>query len=483
MSPSKLFRAFLAIAAVAVAICSSPLVSAADRPNIVFIMADDLGWADVGYNGAEFYETPHIDRIRAAGMAFENAYPGASNCMPSRACIMSGMYTPRTQMWTPGGKAKGSKHAMKLLVPRAGDKTGNATFPSKLALEPAVTSIAEVLGMVGYKTARFGKWHLGADTQGFDISDSNGKSGAPEKNHYGNIDMAESLTDAAVRFIEKNKAAPFFLYLCHWDVHTPIRARKEVVAKYQKKLDSKTWSRKWNTTYAAMIEAVDTSVGRVWKQLQDSGVADNTLLVFTSDNGGHSGATFCAPLKGAKGAFYEGGLKVPMCISWPAVIQPGSHCATPVTGVDWMPTLTELAKASLPAKQPVDGRSIVSLMRSPDAPTPLDDRAIFWHYPLYLSGAQYNKVLPIHGTDRPFWRATPCSVIRRGDWKLIQFFEDDSTQLYNLRTDVSEQNDLAQSDPARAATLLTQLKQWQMDTRAVIPTAPNPDYDPLRVRR
>ncbi|MEZ5325727.1 MAG: sulfatase [Verrucomicrobiales bacterium] len=450
---------------------------AADRPNIVYIMADDLGWADVGYNGAEFFETPNIDRLRAAGMAFDSSYPGASNCMPSRSCIITGMYTPRTQMWTPGGKAKGSKKAMKFLVPRNADRKGDAEFPSKLALDPSVTSVAEVLCAAGYKTARFGKWHLGPDTQGFDVSDSNGLGGDPLKTHYGDVDVAETLTDAAVRFIEQSEESPFFLYLCHWDVHTPIRAREDVVAKYEKKLASKSWSRKWNTTYAAMVEAVDTSVGRVWAKLKEAGVDENTLLIFTSDNGGSSGATFCEPLRGAKGAFYEGGIRVPTCMAWPKVIKPGTTCETPITGVDLMPSLAELAGARLPENQPVDGRSFVPLLRA-DVAQDLTDRAIFWHYPLYLTGALYNKVLPVYGTSRMFWRATPCSVIRKGDWKLIEFFEDDSVQLFNLRTDRSETKDLSKEETDRARSMLAELKQWQKDTKAVIPSSLNPDFDP-----
>lgn len=448
---------------------------AAERPNIVFIMADDLGWADVGYNGAKFYETPNIDRLRAAGMAFHSAYPGASNCMPSRSCLISGMYVPRTALWTPGRKAKGSIKGMKFLVPRKGDKAGDAEFPSKDALDPSVVSVAEVLKPAGYRTARLGKWHLGPDTQGFDLSDANGKGGGPKGSHYGNINVAENLTDAAVRFIGAEAKKPFFLYLCHWDVHTPIRARAPVVEKYKKKLESKSWKREWNPTYAAMIEAVDTSVGRVWQALIDQGIDKNTLLIFTSDNGGHAGATFCDPLKGAKGAFYEGGIRVPTCMVWPAVVKPGSACETPITGVDLLPSLAELAGAALPEEQPVDGKSFVPLLKGEKA---LEDRAVFWHYPLYLTGQNYAKVIPIHGTKRNYWRATPCSVVRKGDWKLMQFFETDSVELYNLRDDVGEANDLAQAKPEKTAQLLAELKEWQAETKAVIPRKPNPKFDP-----
>ncbi len=180
----------------------------AAKPNIVFIMADDLGWADVGYNGAKFYETPNIDSLRASGMEFSSAYPGASNCMPSRSCLMSGMYIPRTQMWTPGMKAKGHNAAMKFLVPRRGDNKGDKEFPSEGSLKPSVTSVAEVLKTAGYKTAHFGKWHLGNDRQGFDINNTNGLGAGLGKKFYGNIDVAENLTTAACKFIADHKDQP-----------------------------------------------------------------------------------------------------------------------------------------------------------------------------------------------------------------------------------------------------------------------------------
>jgi arylsulfatase A-like enzyme len=454
---------------------SISLSSAAPRPNIVYIMADDLGWSDVGYNGAKFYETPNIDRMRAAGMEFTSAYPGAANCMPSRASIMSGSYTSRTQMWTPGSKAKGETAYMKFLVPRRGDQKGDDEFPSKAVLDPSVTSVAEVLNTAGYRTARFGKWHLGLDTQGFDVSDAGGNGKGVDGKYYGDIDVAERLTDSAIDFMGKNKTKPFFIYLCHWDVHTPIRARKEVVAKYKKKLSEGKWDREWNTTYAAMIEAVDISVGRIQAALKANGISKDTLVVFTSDNGGHSGATWCEPLKGAKGAFFEGGIRVPACMTWPAVIKARTRCDVPITGVDVMPSFAELAGAKLPKNQPVDGRSWVPLLSGRDA---LQDRAIFWHYPLYLAGGTYNQVLPIQGTDRNYWRATPCSVIRQGDWKLLQFFEDDSIRLYNLKKDIGETQDLAESESKRAAAMLETLKAWQRNTEAAIPTRLNPDFDP-----
>lgn len=448
----------------------------ARKPNIVFIMADDLGWADVGYNGAEFYETPNIDVLCKAGMEFSAGYPGAANCLPSRACIMSGMYTSRTKMWQPGKVAKGKPSFMRLLVPNQSNKRGDGTISSTTALDPSVVSLAEMLKQVDYKTLHLGKWHLGKDGQGFDQNNTDGRGAGLEKDNrlYGNIDVAEWLTDAAVEYIEQNKASPFFLYLCHWDVHVPINARASVVEKYQKKKDSKTWSKDWDPVYAAMVEAVDVSVGRVWQALKDNGLADDTLLIFTSDNGGFGGATWNVPLKGSKGGFYEGGIRVPLVMSWLGTIEPGTVCETPVTGVDYMPTFAELAGAQLPdpKSQPLDGVSIVPLMKGES----IAKRAIYWHYPMYLSGKEMVK--PIFGTDKMYWRATPCSIVRMGDWKLMQFFETGTTEIYNVKEDIGEKNDLARQHPEKVDEMLKLLKKWQRDTGADIPSKLNPNFNP-----
>lgn len=445
------------------------------KPNIVFIMADDLGWADVGYNGAPFYETPNIDALCRSGMKFQMGYAGASNCMPSRACLMSGMYTSRTKMWQPGKVAKGDPNFMRFLVPNERNKKGDGNIPSLGQLDPTVMSLAEMLKQAGYKTLHLGKWHLGPrDGQGFDKNDLDGLGAGLPMDHkfYGNPDVAQSLTDAAVDYIGKNNTEPFFLYMNHWDVHVPINARQSVVKKYEKKRASKAWDRDWDPVYAAMVEAVDVSVARVAKALKDHGIADNTLLIFTSDNGGFGKATFNAPLKGSKGGFYEGGIRVPLCMSWPGVIKSDSVCQTPVTFVDVMPTLAELTGAPLPQNQPVDGVSIAPLLAGKTIP----ERAIFWHYPFYLSGALKTK--PVFGTDRMYWRGTPCSIIRKGDWKLMQFFETETTELYNIKNDIGEAQDLADTHPQKVEEMLDLLERWQVETQADIPQTLNPDFNP-----
>jgi len=466
------------VAALAVAVSFIPAATslqAQDRPNIIFIMADDLGWFDVGFNGAPFYETPHIDQLAAEGMIFDRSYTGGANCAPTRACLMSGMYTPRHHIYQPGGKAKGGTEdftRMRWLVPNVMNKNGNGLLPSGESLKATVISLAEVLKPCGYETAMLGKWHLNPkEKQGFDLFSCDGQDFSKYRRHYGSIHVAETLTDYAVKFIEDNRAGPFFLYLSHWDVHKAFKARKEVVAKYDKKLQSREWERDWNTTYAAMIEAFDTSVGRVRAELKRLGLEKNTLVIVTSDNGVvsdvHSG-----PLKGTKGSFFEGGVRVATAICWPGVIKAGSRCNTPTTSVDYMPTFAELAGGELPSTQPVDGRSLVPLLKGEDA---LADRSIFWHYPLYLPSTK--PVIPIYGTGKLYWRAVPSSMVVKGNWKLIHFYEDDTIQLYNLKEDVSETSNLAESQPEKAAALLEELKNWVNETDAPIPKTLNTHFD------
>lgn len=439
------------------------MAASGEPPNIVLILADDLGWNDVGFNGDEFYETPHLDRMAQEGMIFSNAYTSGPNCAPTRASLISGMYPPRHMVYTPGGRSKIDPRKMKLRVPlqqrfweRAGitDSIPDA-FEIRQALDPSVVSIAEVLKQGGYATARFGKWHAGPDTQGFDVSSSDGKPGT-EQNHYDDPNVTFDLTDVGVDFIKENRHGPFFLYLSHWDVHGPLVARRHLIAKYEEKLAA--WTRNenpYNPTYAAMVEAVDTSVGRILETLDEFDLAEKTLVIFSSDNGG-TRVSINRPLRGVKGSLYEGGVRVPTCMRWPDVITAGTKSLTPITSVDFLPTFAELAGVSLPAGQPVDGESFAPLLKGRPA---LDDRAIFWHYPLYLTG-----------------RATPASAIRKGDWKLIEYFEDGRLELYNTATDISEARNLADAMPAKASELHQELVAWRDATDAVEPREPNPYY-------
>jgi len=491
-SRSDSIGAILRVAGLAFVSWVSPLAAedVPTCPNFVFILADDLGWQDTGFAGAQFFETPRLDQLASEGMIFSNAYSGGPNCSPTRACFITGTYTPRHHIYTPGGRAKGDSRYMRLLVPtvnrknKALNRKAEQLFPITNDLDPEFISIAEVLKTVGYTSARLGKWHLGDDTQGFDINSSDGISG-PEGNHYGDIDVAESLTDRALSFIEENRETPFFLYLSHWDVHTPHQAREKVVEKYRAKLESLPEAERanFNPVYAAMIEAVDTSVGRVVDKIDALGLAEKTLIFFTSDNGGLESLGFfgqpgspkraavsqLAPLRGQKGSLFEGGVRVPACARWTGVIPPGSRCDVPIASVDFLPTFAAMAGAELPASQPVDGADLLPLFRGES----IAERAIFWHYPLYLSGAGIDIVRPDGKTYS--WRGFPSTSLRRGLWKMIHFHEDDAVALYNLEDDPGEQNDLARELPEKTAELRAELTAWQKATGAPIPSQPNPE--------
>ncbi len=459
-------------------VLSSASIAAADKPNIIFIMADDLGWKDVGYAGAKFFETPHIDKLAEEGMRFDAAYSGGPNCAPTRACLMTGTYTPRHKIYQPGGGSKGKPEYMKYLVPVRWSKRSDELarraaeqFPIKTELPPHFMSIAETLDTAGYKTARLGKWHLGEDVQGFDLSSTDGQ-GSMKDNFYGDIDVAEQLTDRALQFIEENREGPFFLYLSHWDVHTPWRAREPVIAKYRAKLEQipEEERRNFSPVYAAMIEAVDRSVARVVAKVDELGLGEDTLIVFTSDNGGLHQVSQLEPLRGEKGSLFEAGVRIPCVMRWTNHIKAGSACETPITSVDYLPTFAGLAEAKLPTAQPVDGVDLSPLMKG----QPLAERSIFWHYPLYLDGRGL-KVKMADGNEYS-WRGFPSGSMRRGQYKLIEYFETDTVSLYDLEKDPGEQHDLSEEMPEMTAEMRAELDAWQAATQAPIPSTLNPAY-------
>ena len=443
------------------------LSSALAKPNIVLIYIDDYGWRDVGFNGTKFYETPNADRIAREGMIFRSAYSNGPNCAPSRACLMSGLYSPRHGIYTVANSDRG-KASLRKIIP-----TKNTTV-----LADEFVTMAEALKMGGYTTATMGKWHLGKDptTQGFDINIAGREWGSPSGGGYHspykypnlvNKQKGEYLTDRlgseAAKFIEAHKDKPFFLYLTHYAVHTPIQAKPELTSKYQKK---PTVDQQTNAKYAAMIESMDDSVGTVLETLDRLKLADNTIVVFYSDNGGHAGATSNAPLRGSKGMLYEGGIRVPMAVRWPGVAKAGSVCEEPVIGIDLYPTLLEATKTKRPAKAQLDGTSLVPLLK--DAQARLFRPALYWHFPAYLQGSTRR-----HG---PF-RTTPAGAVRMGDWKLIEYFDDGTLELYNLVNDIGETGNLAKQQPKKTARLHAMLKAWRRATDAPVPTEMNPRFD------
>ena len=456
-----LFRTLIAWLALAM------FASAADRPNIVFYFIDDLGWTDVSFMGSKYYETPHVDRLAREGMKFMDAYACAPNCAPSRACLMSGLYGPRHGVFTVGNSDRGQAKFRKLIP------TKNTT-----ELADKFVTVAESLQSAGYVTATMGKWHLGSDPtkQGFDVNIAGKHWGSPSGGGYHspynypnlvNKEKGEYLTDRlgqeACKFIEANKDKPFFLYLTHYAVHTPIQSKPELKAKYQKK---PTVGGHTNAAYAGMIESMDDSIGAVQATLERLKLDDNTIVIFFSDNGGHGGVTSNAPLRGSKGMLYEGGIREPLVVKWPGVTKAGSTCKEPVIGVDFYPTFLELAGIDRPKNLKLDGLSFVPCLKDDSAS--LGRKALYWHFPCYLQG-----YTPRHG---PF-RTTPAAAIRMGDWKLIEFFEDGALELYNLKKDLGEEDNLAQKMPEKAKELHVAMLKWRKATKAPVPTEKEPKYD------
>ncbi len=431
------------------------------RMNFVFILIDDMGWTDVGCFGSDLYETPNIDRLATQGVRFTDAYAACTVCSPTRAAYMTGKYPARLHVtdWIHG---HGRPHA-KLAIPE---------WTHHLADDEV--SIAGALRDGGYKTCHVGKWHLGDEghwplDHGFDINIGGYHRGQPPR-YFSPYDIptledgpeGEYLTDRegaeAVKFIEENADGPFFLSIPHYAVHTPLQGKQSMIDEYEKKIQPGMKHR--NATYASMVESVDDSVGNIMDTLDRLNIADNTMIVFTSDNGGlKPHATDNSPLRAGKGSSYEGGVRVPTIVRGPGFAS-GAECDEPVITPDFYPTMLELAGvAGDPVhNRRVDGTSLVPLFQDPTAQ--LDRDEIFWHYPHYHPGG-----------------ASPHGAIRARDWKLIEFFEDNHCELYNLADDIGEKNDLASGKPEILDDLRSRLYAWRHSVGAQMPT-PNPDHDP-----
>lgn len=465
MKPRALGNA-LRIGNLLLALAAAPIQAAG--PNFVFIMADDLGYTDLACYGSRYYETPAIDRMAAQGMRFTSGYTAGPNCQPTRAALMSGQYPPRTGVYTVGSIERFNWRSRPL-----------RPVENVVALSPETVTIAEALQQAGYKTGLFGKWHLGEygphhpRAQGFDEAIvSMGRhfdfETRPKVDYPPGTYLADFLTDKALEFIRRHKDRPFFLCLHHFAVHAPHQAKSNLVARFQSK--PPVGGHK-SPVYAAMIASVDESVARVLATLQELNLSSNTLVIFTSDNGGVGGyeregiqggsITDNAPLKGGKGMLYEGGIRVPYIFWWPGKIKPATTCEEPITSVDLYPTLLELAGAKAPAKQPLDGSSYADLLLGAGRVS-RTRKPLFWHFPGYL------------GAGGGTWRTTPVGVIRSGDWKLMEFFEDGHLELYNLRQDIGEKNNLAFHEQERAVALHQELLKWRKQINAPMPT-PNPE--------
>ncbi len=458
-----------------------------DKPNIIFILMDDLGWMDLSCYGSGFYETPNLDRLAAGGMRFTDAYASCPVCSPTRASLMTGRYPARVGVTNfIGGNARG--------------RLIDAPYTRHLPLEEK--TVARSLAAGGYQTWHVGKWHLGdepywPEKQGFDVNVAGCRWGMPMHGYFspwGHPTLADGpegeylpdrLTDEAIRLIENAGDRPFYLNLCYYAVHIPIQAKEPTIEKYREKAkalgleEAKTFEEgepfpcehkrhkrvirrllQSDPTYAAMVEHVDENVGRLLAALEAGGKADSTVVFYTSDNGGTAtaeGSPTCnAPLAEGKGWMYEGGTREVLLAKWPGVTAAGSVCEVPVTTPDFYPTMLEIAALPPEPEHHCDGVSIAPLLRSTGAD--LGREAIFWHYPHYGNQG-----------------GTPGCSVRAGDHKLIEFFEDGRLELYNLRQDISEERDLAGEMPDLAAELHAKLVAWREGIGGKVPER-NPDW-------
>jgi arylsulfatase A-like enzyme len=438
-------------------------------PNVIVILADDLGWTDLACYGSDLHETPHLDRLAKDGMRFSQNYSACTVCSPTRAALLTGKYPARLRItdWIPGLMPDNPK----LLVPDWTKHLPTTEIP-----------LAALFRSRGYVTASIGKWHLGGkdyypEKHGFDLNIAGTDQPQPpsyfapwriptltegKDGEY----LTDRIADEAVKFIERTRDRPFFLYLPHFAVHTPIQGRADLVAKYQAKL--KAGLTHTNAGYAAMLDSLDAGVGRIRAKLEELKLDDRTIIIFTSDNGGRVPTTSNRPLRFGKASAYEGGVRVPLIVHWPGVTRPGSVSDTPVITMDLFPTLVEMADLSLPKSTPktggpgCDGLSLAPLLRGGGT---LKRTELFWHYP--------------HHQHYQLGGATPYGAIRSGDFKLIEFFNDMHVELYNLRDDIGEQRDLAKVQPKRVEQLRARLHAWRHDIGAQMPTA-NPKYDPTK---
>lgn len=438
------------------------------KPNIIFINVDDLGWKDLGVYGSGYYLTPNIDRLAQEGMLFTDAYAAAANCAPSRACLMTGMYTPRHGIYTVNSSERGKSNTRKL-IPE----------PNTTVLKEEFVSIAEQFQTAGYKCISIGKWHLGDDPrlQGFEQNIAGTKLGHPKSyfSPYKNRNLPDGppgenltdrLTDESIRFIRESKDNTFFLYLPYFTVHTPLQGKDEIISKYAEKAGNEEQN---NPVYAAMIETLDVNIGRILAVLDSLALRENTMIILTSDNGGVCRISSQAPLRAGKGSYYEGGIRVPLLVSWPGKIKQESVCKTAVSNIDFYPTLLGVAGISETEAINLDGVDLSPILFQNGA---FAERPLFWHFPIYLE-AYGNGTCQVRD---PLFRTRPGSVVRSGNWKLHEYFEDGGIELYNLENDPGEQINLAETEAEKVNELLEILNTWREETGAPVPTALNPEY-------
>ncbi len=446
--------------------------ASAAPPNIVLFLVDDLGWKDLGCQGSAVFETPHADSLAADGVRLTNAYAACPVCSPTRAALMTGRTPARVGL---------TGHITAILRHRYPEHGRIVPPDDRMFLALEEKTVAEALGEAGYVSASMGKWHLGSEAywptrQGFDLNVAGHTHGSPTTYWFPylapakewnprihNLEggrpgeyLTDRLTDEALAFIEENQKKPFFLYLTHYAVHTPLEAPAALTAKYRRK--PAVAASGVDPVYAAMVEKTDDSLGRVLAKLEELGIADNTLVIFTSDNGGLMSATDNRPLRAGKGYLYEGGIRVPLIFRWPERLEAGAESSTAAISHDLYPTILEAAGARGPADRPLDGESLLGWLEGKTAPP--DERELYWYYPHYSPQAQQ-----------------PGSALRKGRWKLIEHYDPPAAELYDLAADPGETRDLADAQPARRDAMLERLRALIAESGA-IPHRSNPAYQP-----
>jgi len=441
------------------------------KPNIVLLLVDDLGWRDVGFMGSKYYETPNIDNLAKKGMIFTNAYAACAVCSPTRASIQTGRYPARIGVtdWIRARFQTGTDESTPPPAYEENEGSLLRTPSNPFWMNLDEVTIAELLKKSGYFTCHIGKWHLGPDDyypekQGYDVNIAGCDMGQPvnyfdpySKNGVDFLSLKprkegeyleDRLSDELVNVIQDHKNQPFFINMCYYAVHTPLMGKPELVDKYEAK--NRVDDQK-KAVYAAMIESVDDAVGKLLQTLEKEKLLDNTLIIFFSDNGGLLGSTSNKPLRSGKGYPYEGGIREPMFFYWQGKIKPGTSTDLPVISVDLLPTICTITKTPLPDKI-IDGRDISPLLWNQKLP----EVPLFWHFPHY------------RGKD-----VVPYSIIRDGDWKLIKRYEGNEFELFNLKKDLEEANEVSAQFPEKVDELNKKLELWLKDTNAKLPVKKN----------
>ena len=458
---------FTILGAVAATLSGAAL---ADKPNILYINADDFGVMDTGFNNP-IYNTPNIDRLRAEGMLFTDAYAPAANCAPSRACVMSGQYSPRHGVYTVANSDRGKTQQRKIIP-----------IKNTRHLTPDNLTLAGALQAGGYKTIHLGKWHVTKDPlqSGFDINIGGDETGGPAGGYFAPFKKGSMMkydsqypagthrskifADEAITFLKAHGQEPFFVHMAYYLIHTPMQKVPEFFDKYKNKPGV-------HAIYATMVEKMDQSIGRILAELEALDLTENTLVVFCSDNGAMCDMSSQKPFRSGKGSYFEGGIREPLVVRWPGKIAANSTCEVPVIATDFYPTFLEAADLPVPADKVLDGVSLMPLLTQSGS---IPERALFWHFPVYL---QAYKGAADDSHDAAF-RTRPGSALRQGKWKLHEYFEDGRLELYDLESDTGERTNVAAQFPEKAVALHLKLKEWRAEMNAPVPMLQNPQYNP-----